>query len=46
MKSGEGLADILREREPYYKKYANITVEYKSGDDLEKTVDNVIKALS
>ena len=46
MKSGEGLADILREREPYYKRYADITVEYNSGDDLEMTVDNVIKALS
>ena len=46
MKDGESLETILKEREPYYKKYADITVDYISGDDLEQTVDNVIKNLN
>lgn len=45
MKDGESLETILAEREPYYKKYADITVSYRDGDDLEQTVDNVIDKL-
>ncbi len=46
MKDGESLGTILAEREPYYKKYADITVNYRDGDDLEQTVDNVISELN
>ncbi len=46
MKDGESLDSILSEREPYYKKYADITVNYRDGDDLEQTVDNVIDKLN
>ena len=46
MKDGESLETIFSEREPYYKKYADITVDYISGNDLEQTVDNVIDKLN
>ena len=45
MKDGEGLEAILAEREPFYKKYADIVVNYRDGDDLEQTVDNVINSI-
>ncbi len=44
-KNGEGLGAIFTEREPYYKKYADITVTYRDGDDLEQTVDRIIEIL-
>ena len=45
MKGGEGLDAILSEREPYYKKYADITVNYRDGDDLEQTVERIIQVI-
>ena len=45
MKDGEGLDAILREREPYYKRYADITVDYRAGDDLEQTVDRIVQGI-
>lgn len=45
MKDGETLEDILRKRTPYYDKYADIVVNYKDGNSLEETVDDIIKEL-
>lgn len=45
MKDGESLADIFREREPLYLKYADAVVTYNVGDDLEATAQNAVKIL-
>lgn len=45
MNGGETLEDVLRRRSPLYEKYADITVNYKKGDSLEKTVDRIVEKL-
>ena len=44
-KKGETLEEILKRREPLYKKHSDIKVTYKSGDSLEETVDSIITKL-
>ncbi len=46
MKNGETLEDIYQGRLPYYKKYADLTVDYKNGNSLEETAEDIIKALN
>lgn len=41
----ETLADVYRERQPLYKRYAAMTVKVKPGDTIEDTVDNLIEQL-
>lgn len=43
-KKGETVADIMREREPYYKKWADATVVC-SGKNPEQNVEKIIKAV-
>ncbi len=45
MSENETLEDVLKKRTPYYNKYADITVNYKAGNSLEETVEDIIKAL-
>ena len=44
MKKGETIAQLCAEREPFYEKYADITVEATSLG-LEETVEKIIKEL-
>ncbi|MCH5304061.1 MAG: shikimate kinase [Ruminococcus sp.] len=46
MKNDETLEDILNLRTPYYDKYADIVVNFKDGNSLEETVDDIVKALN
>lgn len=41
----ETLADVYRERQPLYERYAAMTVKVKPGDTIEDTVDNFIEQL-
>lgn len=41
----ETLADVYRERQPLYERYAAMTVKVKPGDTIEDTVDNLIEQL-
>ena len=41
----ETLADVYRERQPLYERYAAMTVKIKPGDTIEDTVDNLIEQL-
>jgi shikimate kinase len=41
---GATLGDVYVERTPLYKKYADITVEFPDGGDLENTVDKMVNA--
>lgn len=43
---GETLEDIFNIRSPYYKKYADVTVDYKEGNSLEETAEDIIKVIS
>ncbi len=45
MKNGETIEDIFNIRSPYYEKYADIVVDYKDGNSLEETVEDIIKAI-
>ncbi len=45
MKNGEALEDILKKRAPYYNKYADIVVNYRDGNSLEETVNDIIEHL-
>ena len=45
MKNGETLDDILKKRTPYYNKYADLVVDYKDGNSLEETVNDIIEHL-
>jgi shikimate kinase len=45
MKNGEALDDILKKRTPYYNKYADLVVDYKDGNSLEETVNDIIEHL-
>ncbi len=45
MKNGETLEDILKKRTPYYNKYADLVVDYKDGNSLEETVNDIIEHL-
>lgn len=45
MKNGEALEDILKKRTPYYNKYADLVVDYKDGNSLEETVNDIIEHL-
>lgn len=45
MKAGETIETIAVGREPYYKKYADIIVDYTNGDSLEQTVDRIIERI-
>jgi shikimate kinase len=45
MKNGETLDDILKKRTPYYNKYADLVVDYKDGNSLEETVNDIIELL-
>lgn len=45
MKNGETLDDILKKRTPYYSKYADLVVDYKDGNSLEETVNDIIEHL-
>lgn len=42
----ETLEDIFKTRSPYYKKFADITVDYKKGNSLEETAEEIIKAIN
>ena len=42
---GETLDDVFCERTPLYKKYADITVEFKEGS-VEQTIENVLNQLN
>ncbi len=42
---GETLQDIYNTRKPYYEKYADVVVDYKDGNSLEETVNDIIKSL-
>lgn len=44
-KKGETVADIIAERETYYNKYADVTIECVDKT-CEETVDEVVEALS
>lgn len=46
VKNGESLEDIFNLRFPYYVKYADITVDYKDGNTLEETVEDIIKSIN
>ena len=46
MKNGEGLAELFKTREPYYRKYADIIVKYIPGNSLEETAGEIIGQLS
>ncbi len=41
----ETLEDIYNLRSPRYEKYADITVDYKQGNSLEETAEDIIKAI-
>ncbi|MEE3428001.1 MAG: shikimate kinase [Ruminococcus sp.] len=45
IKNGETLDDILKKRTPYYNKYADLVVDYKDGNSLEETVNDIIEHL-
>lgn len=45
MKNGETLDYILKKRTPYYNKYADLVVDYKDGNSLEETVNDIIEHL-
>ena len=41
----ETLADVYRERQPLYERYADVTVHVAPGDTIEDTVDQLIEKL-
>lgn len=41
----ETLADVYRERQPLYERYADVTVHVAPGDTIEDTVDKLIEKL-
>lgn len=41
---GDTLDDVYKERTPLYEKYANITVDFPDGGDLENTIDKMVAA--
>lgn len=41
--SGQTLKDVFQERMPLYQRYADVTV--KSGEDIEDTVETILKGL-
>ncbi len=45
MKDGETLDDILAIREPLYRGYADIVVDYRDGNSLEETADDICERL-
>jgi shikimate kinase len=45
IKNDETLDDILKKRTPYYNKYADLVVDYKDGNSLEETVNDIIEHL-
>lgn len=45
MAPGESLADVYAQREPLYRKYADLTVEVAEGMALEETVAAVLQGL-
>lgn len=45
MAPGEGLADVYAQREPLYRRYADLTVEVAEGMALEETVAAVLQGL-
>ncbi len=46
MNEGDSLEKLLDERLPLYRKLSDITVEYKAGNTLEQTVDDIIEKLN
>ena len=45
MAPGETLAHVFAQREPLYRKYADLTVEVEAGRSLEDTVAAVLAGL-
>ena len=45
MAPGETLAHVFAQREPLYRKYADLTVEVEAGRSLEDTVSAVLAGL-
>ncbi|MCQ2514846.1 MAG: shikimate kinase [Ruminococcus sp.] len=41
---GDTLDDVYKERTPLYEKYADITVDFPDGGDLENTIDKMVAA--
>ena len=45
MNDGETIDDILSIREPLYRKDADIVIDYKDGNSLEETADDICEKL-